>query len=87
MPLCAALTLCARARRLLFSGAALLGGMGYLYVAQREVLMKLVQVPLMVAKLVLAKSWALLLKPILRKIIQLKGSAGGAGAGLPGGSY
>ena len=72
---------------MLFSGAALLGGMGYLYVAQREVLMKLVQVPLMVAKLVLAKSWALLLKPILRKIIQLKGSAGGAGAGLPGGSY
>ena len=50
--------------------------------------------PLLIAKALISKCWALLIKPILRKLIRLKGSgAAGAAAGvaaggeLPGGAY
>lgn len=74
------------------AGAALLGGVGYLYIGQRAMLMKVLQVPILVASLVTRKAWAIFLKPILRKLISLKGggaAAGAAAAGgeLPGGSY
>ena len=68
--------------------------------AQRAVLMRLLQVllkyPLMIVAALARKSWELLLKPVLRKLIQLRGSgavgaaaasAGLAGGELPGGSY
>ena len=79
-------------------GAALIGLTGYMYIAQRELLLRLVgmglKYPLMIAKALISKAWALLIKPILRKLIRFKGSgaagaAAGAAAGgeLPGGAY
>jgi len=65
-------------------GALLFGGIGYLYVAQREVLFRLLglilKYPIMVASLIMRKAWDLLLKPVLRKVIQLRGSSGSVGA-------
>jgi len=75
-------------------GALALGGIGYLWVAQREVLLKalglVLKYPIMVLSFVASKAWALLLKPVLRKIILLRGSSGAVGAAggeLPGGAY
>ena len=77
-------------------GVALLGGVGYMWVAQRQLLLKLsgiaLKYPLLIASMVFRKGWDLLLKPLLRKLIALKGGSGGAAAmaaagELPGGSY
>ena len=70
-------------------GAAVLSGVGYLWVAQRELLLKLLGVglkwPIAFALWVGRTGWGLLLKPVLRKLLAMKG---GAPAGdLPGGSY
>jgi len=64
-------------------GLVLLGGVGYLYVAQRQLLAALVLKP--VALLVKAV-WAVAIKPILRKFISRPGGAySGGGGELPGG--
>jgi len=82
-------------------GALLFGGIGYLYVAQREVLFRVLglvlKYPILAVSVVMRKVWDLLLKPVLRKFIQLRGTSGSVGAAaasagldggvLPGGAY
>ena len=71
-------------------GAMLVGGVGVLYVAQKELLMSLVKYPLMILSLIAKKAWAILLKPILRQVLVMRSQSKGPGAvggELPGGSY
>ena len=71
--------------------ALILGGVGYMWIAQRELLMNvggmLLKYPIMLASLILKKTWALLFKPILRKFLVMRSSGGQVGGELPGGSY
>jgi hypothetical protein len=43
--------------------------------------------PLMLVSFVVKKGWSVLLKPIVRKVVQVKGGSAVAGGELPGGSY
>ena len=83
------------------AGAVVLGGVGYLYIAQRQMLLHALglglKYPIMLVSFVSRQLWTMLLKPILRKVLHLRGASGGvagaaasaaaAGGELPGGSY
>jgi len=60
-------------------GLALFVGIGYLYVAQRELLLTLTLKPVL---FVLRTVWVLAIKPVVRKLLSSKGGGGGE---LPGG--
>ena len=95
------LCVCVCARALPLAGAALAGGLGYLYIAQRAVFFKIASMvlkyPIMIVTMVLKQGWAMVIKPILRKLIALRGTSGAVGAAaaaagvaggeLPGGTY
>ena len=71
-------------------GLALLGGVGFMYLQQRPLLMKLTSVPLMLVSAVLKKGWALLLRPLIRRLLVMRSASKGpaaVGGELPGGSY
>lgn len=66
-----------------FKGLLIVGTLGYLYVAQRELLITLTLKPLLFA---VRMVWTLALKPLVRKLVSAKGGGGGGGGGeLPGG--
>jgi hypothetical protein len=72
-------------------GALVLGSVGYLWVAQRPLLLavfsKLFQYPMLLLTSVVRSVWSVLLKPILRKLVLLKAGSKSAGGELPGGAY
>lgn len=72
-------------------GAALVGGVGFMWVNQRELLLKLgLKYPLLLAKFVMTKTWAMLFRPILRRVLVMRSASKGVaavGGELPGGSY
>jgi len=74
-------------------GAVLVGSVGYLWVAQRPLMLsisgKVLKYPILILTAVIRSVWTIMLKPIIRKLLLLKGGAGAASAGgeLPGGAY
>jgi hypothetical protein len=69
-------------RLLSFKGIALFSGAGYMFVAQRELLMTGLRVPIEVVSWVLRTLYSSVLGPLLRKLLLLLN-----GNRLPGGSY
>ena len=67
-----------------WKGLVMLGGLAYLYIAQRDLLMgKLLKYPVWFVSWIFRTVWTVALKPIVRFVI-LRGKSGGE---LPGGSY
>jgi len=67
-----------------WKGVVALGGVAYLYVAQRELLVgKLLKYPLWFVSWLFRCVWVMALKPVVRFVV-LRGKGGGE---LPGGSY
>lgn len=64
-----------------FKGLLIVGALGYLYVAQRELLITLTLKPLLFA---VRMVWTLAFKPLVRMLVSSKGGGGGGGE-LPGG--
>ena len=73
-------------------GVALGAAAGYLWIAQRELLLSvlglILKYPVMLASFVVRTTWSVALKPVLRKVLMLRSGGAAPPVGeLPGGSY